>query len=55
MLSRHRNCPGRRNDSPSPKSPPSWALQGEDVIPYGHYKAKLNHQLGQEPASRRAS
>lgn len=20
-------------------------LQGEDVIPYGHYKAKLNHKL----------
>ena len=20
-------------------------LQGEDVIPYGHYKAKLNHLL----------
>ena len=20
-------------------------LQGEDIIPYGHYKAKLNHKL----------
>ena len=30
-------------------------LQGEDVIPYGHYKAKLTPPAGQGRQARRAS
>ena len=27
-------------------------LQGEDIIPYGHYKAKLNHLLAKATSLR---
>ena len=43
-VERHRNCPGRQNAAHHRNRRQS-GLQGEDVIPYGHYKAKLNHKL----------